>query len=76
IWASQAWGRFWAFDPKETWALITFLFYTWYLHLRLSKGWHGSKSSWLAVIGFLIVLFTLIGVNLVLAGLHSYAEIK
>lgn len=75
IWAQQAWGRFWGWDPKEVWALITWLFYSAYLHLRLSRGWHGNKSSWLAVIGFIIVLITLIVVNLVIAGLHSYAGV-
>jgi cytochrome c-type biogenesis protein CcsB len=73
IWAQEAWGRFWGWDPKETWALITWFFYAAYLHLRLSRGWHGEKSAWLAVIGFGIILFNLIVVNLVLAGLHSYA---
>ncbi|TJY44609.1 c-type cytochrome biogenesis protein CcsB [Cohnella pontilimi] len=76
IWAQIAWSRFWGWDPKEVWALITWLFYTAYLHLRLSRGWQGSKSAWLAVIGFLVVLFTLIGVNLVIAGLHSYAGVS
>ncbi|HEX7057593.1 MAG TPA: cytochrome c biogenesis protein CcsA [Bacilli bacterium] len=75
IWAQEAWGRFWGFDPKETWALITWLFYTLFLHLRLSRGWQGKKSSWLAVIGFIVVMFTLIGVNLIIAGLHSYAGV-
>jgi len=75
IWAHQAWGRFWAWDPKETWAFITWLFYTAYLHLRLSRGWQGTKSAWMSVIGFLIIMFTLIGVNLVIAGLHSYAGV-
>ncbi|QOR65314.1 c-type cytochrome biogenesis protein CcsB [Cytobacillus suaedae] len=73
IWAQIAWTRFWGWDPKEVWALITFLFYAAYLHLRLSKGWHGEKSAWLAVIGFAIIMFNLIFVNLVIAGLHSYA---
>ncbi|MBB6674185.1 cytochrome c biogenesis protein CcsA [Cohnella nanjingensis] len=73
IWAQIAWSRFWGWDPKEVWALITWLFYSAYLHLRLSRGWQGTRSAWLAVIGFLVVLFTLIGVNLVIAGLHSYA---
>jgi cytochrome c-type biogenesis protein CcsB len=72
IWAEKAWGRFWGWDPKEVWALITWLFYAAYLHLRLSKGWQGTRSSWLAVIGFIIVIFTLIGVNLLIAGLHAY----
>lgn len=73
IWAQIAWTRFWGWDPKEVWALITWLFYAAFLHLRLSKGWHGEKSAWLAVIGFAIIMFNLIFVNLVLAGLHSYA---
>jgi cytochrome c-type biogenesis protein CcsB len=73
IWAQEAWGRFWGWDPKEVWALVTWFFYAAYLHLRLSRGWHGEKSAWLAVAGFGIILFNLIVVNLVLAGLHSYA---
>ncbi|WNB93681.1 c-type cytochrome biogenesis protein CcsB [Bacillus sp. NEB1478] len=73
IWAQQAWSRFWGWDPKEVWALITFLFYAAYLHLRLSRGWHGEKSAWLCVVGFWIITFNLIAVNLVLVGLHSYA---
>lgn len=73
IWAQLAWDRFWGWDPKEVWALITFFFYAAYLHLRLSRGWHGEKSAWLAVVGFGIIMFNLIVVNLVLAGLHSYA---
>lgn len=73
MWAQIAWGRFWAWDPKEVWALITWLFYSAYLHLRLSRGWQGKKSAWLAVLGFVIVMFTLVGVNLIIAGLHSYA---
>lgn len=73
IWAQMAWGRFWGWDPKEVWALITWFFYAAFLHLRLSRGWHGERSGWLAVIGFGIILFNLIVVNLVIAGLHSYA---
>ncbi|MCA1030572.1 c-type cytochrome biogenesis protein CcsB [Bacillus timonensis] len=73
IWAQIAWTRFWGWDPKEVWALITFLFYAAFLHLRLSKGWHGEKSAWLAVVGFAIIMFNLVFVNLVIAGLHSYA---
>src|SRR5690606_38855547 len=73
IWAQIAWTRFWGWDPKEVWALITFLFYAAFLHLRLSKGWHGEKTAWLAVIGFAIIMFNLVAVNLVIAGLHSYA---
>ncbi|MGP4041376.1 c-type cytochrome biogenesis protein CcsB [Gracilibacillus sp. D59] len=73
IWAQEAWNRYWGWDPKEVWALVTFFFYAIFLHLRLSRGWHGEKSAWLAVIGFAIIMFNLIVVNLVLAGLHSYA---
>ncbi|MGM9951468.1 MAG: c-type cytochrome biogenesis protein CcsB [Lysinibacillus sp.] len=73
IWAQVAWSRFWGWDPKEVWALITWLFYAAFLHLRLSKGWEGKKSAWLTVIGFLIIMFNLVVVNLVIAGLHSYA---
>lgn len=75
IWANQAWGRFWGWDPKEVWALITWLFYSVYLHFRLSRGWQGFRSAWLAVIGFVVVWFTLVGVNLIIAGLHSYAGV-
>jgi ABC-type transport system involved in cytochrome c biogenesis permease subunit len=75
IWAAEAWGRFWGWDPKEVWALITWLFYAAYLHLRLSRGWLGRRSAWMTVIGFIIVMFTLIGVNLIIAGLHSYAGV-
>ncbi|TFB23936.1 c-type cytochrome biogenesis protein CcsB [Filobacillus milosensis] len=73
IWAQEAWGRFWGWDPKEVWALVTWLFYAAFLHLRLGAGWHGEKSAWLAVIGFTIIMINLIVVNLILAGLHSYA---
>ena len=73
IWAQIAWSRFWGWDPKEVWALITWLFYAAFLHLRLSKGWEGKKTAWLTVIGFVIIIFNLVVVNLVIAGLHSYA---
>ncbi|HSP22300.1 MAG TPA: c-type cytochrome biogenesis protein CcsB [Planococcus sp. (in: firmicutes)] len=73
IWAQIAWSRFWGWDPKEVWALVTWLFYAAYLHLRLGKGWQGEKSAWLAVAGFAIIMFNLVAVNLIIAGLHSYA---
>lgn len=73
IWAHEAWSRFWGWDPKEVWALITWLFYAAFLHLRLSQGWEGKKSAWLAVAGFVIIMFNLVAVNLIIAGLHSYA---
>ncbi|MGE6415299.1 c-type cytochrome biogenesis protein CcsB [Planococcus kocurii] len=73
IWAQITWSRFWGWDPKEVWALVTWLFYAAYLHLRLGKGWQGEKSAWLGVVGFAIIMFNLIVVNLIIAGLHSYA---
>lgn len=73
IWAQIAWSRFWGWDPKETWAFITFMFYTIFLHLRLNRGYEGEKSAWLAVIGFLLIMFNLVAINLIVAGLHSYA---
>lgn len=73
IWASKAWGRYWGWDPKEVWSLITWLFYALYLHTRLVYGWKGKKSALIAVLGFLAALFTFFGVNYFLSGLHSYA---
>ncbi|MBP0724255.1 c-type cytochrome biogenesis protein CcsB [Bacillus sp. RG28] len=73
IWAQIAWTKFWSWDPKEDWALITWLFYAAYLHLRFNRNWTGEKSAWLAVIGFAIIMFNLVAVNLIIAGLHSYA---
>ncbi|AKL95663.1 cytochrome c biogenesis protein CcsA [Clostridium aceticum] len=73
IWAEQAWGRYWAWDPKETWSFITWIIYSVYLHLRLTKGWRGKKAALFSVIGFACVLFTYIGVNTLLPSIHSYA---
>jgi len=73
-WANESWGRYWGWDPKETWALITFLVYSLYLHVRLTRGWRGTWTAFLSITGFLVTLFTLFGVNLLLAGLHSYAS--
>jgi len=72
VWAEEVWGRWWGWDPKETWALITWIIYLFYLHARLSLGWHGRRGAWLACLGFVAVLFTLIGVTYLLPGLHSY----
>ena len=63
IWADSAWGTYWGWEPKEIWSLITWLIYASYLHARLVAGWRGRKAAYLAVIGFLIVLFTFLGVN-------------
>jgi cytochrome c-type biogenesis protein CcsB len=72
IWADQAWGKYWTWDPKETWSLITWFFYAFYLHSRLMRGWKGKKVAIVAVLGFMAVIFTYLGVNLLLSGLHSY----
>ncbi len=73
IWAQRAWGRYWTWDPKETWSLVTWIIYAIYLHLRISRGWRGKKAAWFAVIGFLCVIFTYIGVNTWIPSIHSYA---
>lgn len=73
IWAQTAWTRFWGWDPKEVWALITFLLYAAYLHLRLNRKWAGEKAAWISIIGFGTIIFNQVFVNLVIAGLHSYA---
>jgi cytochrome c-type biogenesis protein CcsB len=72
IWAQQAWSRYWGWDPKETWSLITWIIYSVYLHLRYHRGWKGKPAAWFAIIGFVCVIFTFIGVNVLLPGLHSY----
>ncbi|MDO4547020.1 MAG: cytochrome c biogenesis protein CcsA [Clostridia bacterium] len=73
VWAEQAWSSFWSWDPKETWALITWIIYAIYLHQRLRMKWRGHKMAWFAIIAFIAVLFTFVGVNKLLPGLHSYA---
>jgi cytochrome c-type biogenesis protein CcsB len=73
VWANSAWGRYWGWDPKETWSLITWLIYASVLHARLMLGWRGRRIAYLSIIGFMAVLFTYFGVNL-LPGLHSYGQ--
>ena len=72
IWAEQAWSTFWSWDPKETWALITWIIYAIYLHLRINKKRSGEKMAIFAVAAMICVIFTFIGVNQLLPGLHSY----
>ena len=72
VWAESAWGRYWSWDPKETWSLITWLVYAGLLHARLARGWQGKRIAVLAVVGFLAVLFTYFGVSFLLPGLHAY----
>ena len=74
IWANSAWGTYWSWDPKETWSLITWFVYAAALHARFTKGWGGKRIAWLAIIGFVAVVFTYYGVNYLLSGLHSYGS--
>ncbi|MBR2669972.1 MAG: cytochrome c biogenesis protein CcsA [Solobacterium sp.] len=75
IWAEEAWSSFWTWDPKEVWALITWILYAICLHLRLSRKMTGVKMAWFAVIAVPVVLFTFIGVNTIIPGLHSYGVV-
>lgn len=72
IWAEYAWGSYWQWDPKETWSLITWVVYAIYLHGRRVMGWRGVRAMWLIIIGFIAVLITFVGINLLKAGLHAY----
>jgi len=76
IWADQAWGRYWGWDPKETWAFITWVVYAGYLHARATAGWRGRRAAYIQLVGFASLLFNLVGVNLWITGLHSYAGIN
>jgi cytochrome c-type biogenesis protein CcsB len=76
VWANQAWGSYWSWDPKESWALITWLVFAIYLHSRLIKGWQGKKPAILATIGFFIVWMCYLGVNFLGQGLHSYGWLE
>jgi cytochrome c-type biogenesis protein CcsB len=75
VWANSAWGRYWGWDPKETWSLITWFIYASLLHARLMRGWRGKRIAYLSIAGFAAVLFTYFGVNL-LPGLHSYQSMS
>jgi len=72
-WANRTWGSYWSWDPKEDWALITWMTYAGYLHMRLTRGWRGRRAAYMAIIGFAIVMFTFFGVTYLLPGLHAYA---
>ena len=75
LWAADAWGRYWSWDPKETWAFIVWLNYAVWLHLRLVAGWRGRVLAWWAIIGLFVTAFAFIGVNMFLSGLHSYGTL-
>ena len=72
-WANRTWGSYWSWDPKETWALITWLVYAGYLHMRMARGWRGRRAAYFAIFGFAVVMFTFFGVTYLLPGLHAYA---
>ena len=72
-WANQTWGSYWSWDPKETWAAITWLVYALYLHMRITRGWRGRRAAYFAIGGFAVVMFTFFGVTYLLPGLHAYA---
>jgi len=75
VWANEAWGSYWSWDPKETWALITWLVFASYLHARLTKSWQGEKPAIIASIGFIVVWICYLGVNFLGKGLHTYGQI-
>jgi cytochrome c-type biogenesis protein CcsB len=75
IWAEQAWGRYWGWDPKETWSFITWVVFAGYLHARATSGWKGRRAAFIALVGFASLLITYYAVNLWIVGLHSYAGV-
>ena len=76
IWAESAWGRFWGWDPKETWAFIAWVVYAAYLHARTTAGWRGRPAAWVNVVGLVVMIFNLLYVNMVSTGLHSYGGVN
>jgi cytochrome c-type biogenesis protein CcsB len=76
IWADQAWGRYWGWDPTETWAFITWVVYACFLHARATAGWRGRRAAYIQLIGFGCLLFNLLGVSIFITGLHSYAGLS
>ena len=73
IWANESWGRYWGWDSKETGAFVAFLTYGAFLHVRISHGWTGRAAAYFAIVAFLLIVFTYLGVSYLLPGLHSYA---
>ena len=76
LWAEVAWGRYWNWDPKETCAFITWVIYAGYLHARATAGWRGTRAAWISVAGLVSIVFNLFFINMVIAGLHSYAGLN
>ncbi|GGG55209.1 c-type cytochrome biogenesis protein CcsB [Kocuria dechangensis] len=75
IWAEQAWGRYWGWDTKEVWTFVIWVVYAAYMHARATRGWTGTRSAWLSIVGYLCIIFNFTVVNTVFAGLHSYAGV-
>jgi cytochrome c-type biogenesis protein CcsB len=75
IWAEYAWGRYWGWDPKETWALVTWVIYACYLHARSTAGWRGTRAAVISIVGLVSFWFNFVGINLLVSGLHSYAGV-
>lgn len=75
IWAEHSWGRYWGWDPKETWSFVVWVIYAAYLHARTTAGWSGRRAAWFVIVGFAAVLFNFTGVNLFFQGKHTYAEV-
>ena len=76
IWAEAAWGRYWGWDPKETWAFITWVVYAGYLHARATAGWRGTAAARVNMIAFATMVFNFFIINMVVSGLHSYAGLN
>ncbi|MGH8888916.1 MAG: cytochrome c biogenesis protein CcsA, partial [Acidothermaceae bacterium] len=75
IWAEAAWGHYWQWDPKETWAFITWIVYAGYLHARATAGWRGRNAAYVAMLGFATIIFNFFIVNIFISGMHSYAGV-
>ena len=76
IWAQDAWGRYWGFDTKEVWTFVIWVIYAGYIHARATRGWRGTRSAWLSIIGFTAVLFNFTIVNMFFKGLHAYSGLS
>jgi cytochrome c-type biogenesis protein CcsB len=76
IWANDAWGRYWGFDTKEVWTFVIWVLYAGYIHARATRGWRGSRSAWLSIIGFTAVIFNFTIVNMFFKGLHAYSGLS
>jgi cytochrome c-type biogenesis protein CcsB len=76
VWANEAWGSYWNWDPKETWAFITWIIFAIYLHIRMNQNWKGKNSAFIASIGFLFIWISYFGINLLGIGLHSYGSFR